>query len=166
MIVLVGFMGAGKSTVGREVASRLGVAFVDADDVVEATQGLPVREIFATDGEAGFRRIEAATVTGLLAGPDVVLALGGGALGSAGVRQALRGHHVVLLDVSLEEALRRVGDDPSRPMLKHPDLAGLYAGRQQAYRDAATLVLPVDGLGPAEAATRVLAALPESGVGE
>jgi shikimate kinase len=159
MIVLVGFMGAGKTNAGRRVAEALGLSFVDSDEVVEATQGRPVRAIFADDGEPAFRRIEAAAIAGVLAGPPVVLALGGGSLGSEAVRAALTGHQVVLLEVSLAEALARVGGDPSRPMLQHPDLPALYAGRQQAYRDVATVVVPVDGLTKDEAAARVLAAL-------
>mgnify|MGYP000855220530 CR=1 FL=1 len=161
MIVLVGFMGAGKTTVGRLVAQRLGRAFVDVDEAIEAATGRTVREIFATEGEPGFRRIEADAITGLLAGEEVVLALGGGALGALSVQEALAGHRVVLLDVPLDEALARVGDDPSRPMLARPDLPELYAGRQQTYRDAASVVVPVAGRTPDEVTAAVLAALPE-----
>lgn len=159
MIVLVGFMGAGKTTVGRLLARELGVPFVDADAAIEAAAGLSVPEIFSSRGEPGFRRIEAETIADLLAGDDVVLALGGGALGSADVRQALAGHRVVLLDVPLAEALVRVGGDPSRPMLARPDLAELYEGRQQAYRDAASVVLPVAGRTPREVVAEIVAAL-------
>lgn len=159
MIVLVGFMGAGKTTVGRLVAERLGVPFVDADAAIEEREGIRVPAIFERDGEAGFRRIEADVVERLLAGPEVVLALGGGALGSQTVREALSGHRVVLLDVGLAEALTRVGGDPSRPMVSRPDLPRLYSGRLQAYRDAAQVVVPVDGRTPAEVAADVLAEL-------
>lgn len=159
MIVLVGFMGAGKTTVGRLLARELGVPFVDADAAIEAAAGLSVPEIFSSRGEPGFRQIEASTIADLLAGDDVVLALGGGALGSADVRQALAGHRVLLLDVPLAEALVRVGGDPSRPMLARPDLAELYEGRQQAYRDVASVVLPVAGRTPREVVAEILAAL-------
>ena len=77
MIVLVGFMGAGKSTVGRLLAARLGVPFVDADAAIEAAEGRTIPAIFEADGEPGFRRIEAEVVRGLLDGPEAVLALGG-----------------------------------------------------------------------------------------
>jgi len=166
VIVLVGFMGAGKTNAGLRVAEALDVPFIDSDAAIEAADGRPVRTIFAEDGEAGFRRIEAATIAALLAGPPAVLSLGGGSLGSAEVREALVGHEVVLLDVSLAESLNRVGGDPSRPMLQHPDLAALYAGRQRAYRDAATVVVPVDGLSKEETAAHVLAALGHRAVGE
>lgn len=162
-VVLVGFMGAGKSNAGARVAEALGRPFVDSDAAIEAADGRAVRTIFAEEGEAGFRRIEAATIVDVLGGPPVVLALGGGSLGSGAVRAALAGHQVVLLDVGLAEALARVGGDESRPMLSHPDLPALYAGRQRAYRDAAGVVVAVDGLTKEETAQAVLAAL---GVGE
>jgi len=166
MIVLVGFMGAGKTTVGRLLATHLGLRFVDSDKVIEETEGLAVREIFETQGEPAFRRIETETITGLLDGPDAVLAVGGGALTSAGVRTALAGHRVVLLDVALDEALERVASDPGRPMLHTPDLSGLYARRQDAYRDAAEVAVQVSGRSPREVVAEVLAALGEVGVGE
>ena len=166
MIVLVGFMGAGKTTVGRLLATHLGLRFVDSDKVIEETEGLAVREIFETQGEAAFRQIETETITGLLDGPDAVLAVGGGALTSAGVRTALAGHRVVLLDVALDEALERVASDPGRPMLHTPDLSGLYTRRQDAYRDAADVAVQVSGRSPREVVAEVLAALGEVGVGE
>ncbi len=166
MIVLIGFMGAGKTTVGRLLASRLLMPFVDSDQVIEDTEGLSVADIFDGYGEAGFRRVEAETITRLLAGPEVVLALGGGALGSAEVRAALAGHRVVLLDVALPEALERVASDPARPMLYRPNLSDLYDSRQQAYRDAAEVVVSVSGRPPREIAADVLTALGEDGVGE
>ena len=166
MIVLIGFMGAGKTTVGGLVADRLGLPFVDSDQVIEGSEGRLVREIFEARGEAGFRHIEAATITGLLAGPEVVLAVGGGALATPQVRTALGCHRLVLLDVALDEALERVGADPGRPMLHQPDLSGLYDRRQDAYRAAAQASVPVSGRSPREVAEDVLAALGEDGVGE
>lgn len=166
MIVLIGFMGAGKTTVGGLLAENLGMPFVDSDDVIERSEGLAVREIFETRGEAEFRRVETATVSGLLAGPDVVLALGGGALTTPEVRAALIGHQVVLLDVAFDEALERVAADPGRPMLHKPDLSGLYDRRQDDYRDAAWVAVPVSGRSPREVVADVLAALGMGGVGE
>jgi shikimate dehydrogenase len=140
-IVLVGFMGAGKTTVGRRLAARLGMDFVDADEAVVTTTGRSVADIFATDGEARFRELEAATIADLLTGFPAVIALGGGALGSEAVRQALAGHQVLLLDISLAEALARVGGDADRPMLARDDLAQLYDSRQEAYHAVATAVV-------------------------
>jgi len=79
VIVLVGFMGAGKTTVGHLLAGRLGLPFADSDQVIEQQAGRPVRQIFAEDGEPAFRALEHQVITGLLDGPDLVLALGGGA---------------------------------------------------------------------------------------
>ncbi len=166
MIVLIGFMGAGKTTVGRILAKELLMPFIDSDQVIEDTEGLSVADIFEGYGEAGFRRVEAATILKLLAGPEVVLALGGGALGSAQVRQALAGHRVVLLDVALTEALERVASDPARPMLHKPNLSDLYDSRQHAYREAAEVVVSVSGRPPREVAADVLTALGEDGMGE
>jgi len=75
VIVVIGFMGAGKTTVGRMLADRLGLPFVDSDLVIEQRAGRPVRDIFAADGEPAFRDTEHDVVAGLLAGPDAVLAL-------------------------------------------------------------------------------------------
>ena len=166
MIVLIGFMGAGKTTVGGLLAEHLGMPFVDSDAVIEASEGLAVREIFATRGEAEFRWVEAATIRRLLAGPDVVLAVGGGALTAAEVRAALAAHQVVLLDVAFEEALERVAADPGRPMLHRPDLSGLYDRRQDDYREAARVAVPVSGRSPREVVADVLAALGIDSVGE
>lgn len=162
MIVLVGFMGAGKTTVGRLLAASLGVPFVDADEAIVASRQLSVPAIFEGYGEAGFRRIEADVVSSLLNGDEVVLALGGGALGTPAVREALAWHRVVLLDVPLEVALGRVGRDSSRPMLRTPDLPALYERRQVGYHDAADVVVPVAGLTPREVVVAVRAALDQA----
>jgi len=166
VIVLIGFMGAGKTTIGQLLAERLGLTFLDSDEVIEQDQGLSVRDIFEAHGEAGFRRIEADTIVGLLTGPDGVLALGGGAPTTPGVRAALLGHQVVLLDVAFDEALERVASDPGRPMLHRPNLSELYEGRQADYRAASTAVVPVSGRSPREVVADVLATLGDVGVGE
>ncbi len=126
MIVLVGFMGAGKTTVGELLAGQLGLPFTDADQVIEQRAGRPVRQIFAEDGEPAFRALEHQVITALLDGPELVLALGGGAAGHPRTRQQLTGAQVVYLHVSYEQALARVGGDPGRPMLARPGLAETY----------------------------------------
>ncbi|MEA4943298.1 MAG: shikimate kinase [Propionicimonas sp.] len=145
MIVLIGFMGAGKTTVGRALADRLGLPFVDTDQIIEQAAGLTIAEIFEGYGEPGFRELEARVVTDRLAGPDAVLALGGGAITTETVRRALTGHQVVLLDISLADTLRRIGGDPGRPMLHRPDLAEIFAARAGLYREIASVRLPVAG---------------------
>jgi shikimate kinase len=143
-VVLIGFMGAGKTTVGRLLSARLGLDFVDIDEAIVSSSGREVADIFAAEGEAGFRAVEAATISEVLTGAPAVVALGGGALASESVRRVLTGHQVVLLDVPLSEALARVGGDGGRPMLAG-DVSALYASRQDAYRTAATLVVPAVG---------------------
>lgn len=143
MIVLIGFMGAGKTTVGRRLARRLGRPFVDSDQLIEQATGLSIPDIFEGYGEQGFREIEARTIAQQLAGPQVVLALGGGAVTTESVREELAGHDVVLLEIALADALGRVGGDPGRPMLRRPDLAEIFTAREALYRTVATLRVPV-----------------------
>ncbi len=162
-IVLIGFMGSGKSSVGRELGRRLGVRFVDADAAVERTAGRPISAIFEADGEAAFRALEHAAIADLLgqARPGVI-ALGGGApmhpqthelLDDA--RRAGRAR-VVHLRIRLDRALARVGGDPARPMLNHPDLPDLHARRLAVYDALAELIVDVDELSVSGTADRVL----------
>lgn len=159
MIVLIGFMGAGKTTIGRTLAARLGRPFIDTDHVIEQGVGLSIADIFEGYGEAGFREIEARVVSEQLAGPPAVVALGGGAVTTEAVREALAGHDVVLLDISLEDALSRVGGDASRPMLHRPDLTEVFGTRVEIYRSVATLRVPVGGRSVAELVELVVAGL-------
>lgn len=159
MIVLVGFMGAGKSTVGRSLADRLGLPFLDSDTVIEERAGRSIAQIFASDGESAFRALEAATIADLLDGPSAVLALGGGACGNPTTRGRLAGHTVVHLEVSFDQALARVGADPRRPVLAAPDLADRYAARQADYARVATVTVRTDARRPGEVAAEIAAAL-------
>lgn len=162
MIVLVGFMGAGKTTVGRMLADRLGLPFVDSDLVIEARAGRQIREIFADDGEPAFRQLEHDVIAGLLTGnEDIVLALGGGATVHEGTRRSLAASDVpvIYLKVSYAEAMNRVGLDGGRPMLARPDVAQLYAERGPRYAQAATYTVDVDGKPPEDIALEILAGL-------
>ena len=116
-VVLVGGMGAGKSTLGRHLAEGLGLPFHDLDKVIEAREGRPVREIFAGAGEVAFRALEAELLPGLLRGPAVV-ALGGGAWESPANRAAVAaaGAAPLWLAQSPQAAWARVGHDPRRPL--------------------------------------------------
>jgi shikimate kinase len=156
MIVLVGFMGAGKTTVGTLLAEKLGLEFADSDLVLEQRAGRPIRQIFAEDGEAAFRVLEHKVIADLLDGPDLVLALGGGAAEHAGTRRRLAAAQVVYLHVGYEQAMRRVsgdGDPASRPLLARPDLAATYRRRLPLYAAVATLTIPTDDR-PPEAVTQ------------
>jgi shikimate kinase len=156
MIVLVGFMGAGKTTVGTLLAEKLGLEFADSDLVLEQRAGRPIRQIFADEGEAAFRVLEHQVIADLLDGPDLVLALGGGAAEHAGTRRRLAAAQVVYLHVGYEQAMRRVsgdGDPASRPLLARPDLAATYRRRLPLYAAVATLTIPTDDR-PPEAVTQ------------
>ena len=159
MIVLVGFMGAGKTTVGHLLSAALGVPFTDSDLVIEQRAGRPVRQIFAEYGEPAFRALEHETIAGLLRGPDAVLALGGGAACHDATRRVLRGHDVVYLHVSYGQAMLRVGGDAGRPMLHRPGLTDLYGRRLAAYESVATLTVPTDGRDPAAVSQDIIATL-------
>lgn len=158
MIVLVGFMGAGKTTVGRLLASRLGVLFADTDQVIEQRAGCAVAEIFRSRGEPAFREMERTVIAELLAGPDAVLSLGGGAAQHPATREVLAGVPVVYLRVSYDEALSRVGGDDGRPMLARPGLPELYKRRLAVYESVASLTVSTDGRAPSEVAAEILAA--------
>ncbi len=144
MICLVGFMGAGKSSALVELASH-GLKAVDADRLIEAEAGCPVASYFEKHGEVAFRRLEEKTIIAALADPaNEVIALGGGALGSAAVRDALRetAHTVVWLDVELDTAWRRVRAS-SRPLARdQAEFESLYRERQAQYEEVADAVLP------------------------
>lgn len=156
MIVLVGFMGAGKTSVGRLLAARLDVPFRDSDEVVEAREGRAVREIFAVDGEAEFRRLEREAIASLLDGPDAVVALGGGAVEDGSTRTALSRHTVVYLRAGLDDLKARVGEDPSRPMLRRGGVEELYRRRLPHYERVADAVVDACAGPPEEVAEAVV----------
>lgn len=127
-------MGTGKSTAGKQAAKRLGMAFVDTDDVIVARAGRPISEIFAQDGEAAFRKLEADICLEVGAGSGQVIALGGGALLNSQVREAFVARNLVIcLTCDLETIVRRVGDDPSRPLFVADRVAALLASRAEHY---------------------------------
>jgi shikimate kinase len=159
VIVVVGFMGAGKTTVGRLLADRLGLPFVDSDHVIEARAGKPIPRVFADEGEPAFRALEHQVIAELLDGPDVVLALGGGAVEHALTRKLLAEAPVAYLRVSYAEALSRVGGDGDRPMLARPDIADVYASRQAAYASVATVTIDVDRCPAQDISTEILSRL-------
>jgi shikimate kinase/3-dehydroquinate synthase len=132
-IALIGFMGAGKSTIGREVAERTRRPFVDTDEEIERLHG-PIPEVFE-GGEPEFRRIEEQVVAEALAGPPSVLALGGGAVVSERTRERLFAHaYTVLLDVDVDSAWARVKDS-NRPLAQDADaFRRLYDDRGKVYR--------------------------------
>ena len=160
MIVLIGFMGAGKTTVGHLLAERLGLPFTDSDEAIEQHAGRSVPQIFAEDGEPAFRALEHQVIAELLDGPALVLALGGGAAEHPGTRDRLARAQVVYLQVGYEQAMHRVGGDRSRPLLARPDLAATYQRRLPVYAGIATLTVPTDGRPPGAISADILTRLP------
>jgi shikimate kinase len=162
-IVLTGFMGSGKSTVGPLVAQRLGWKFLDADDVLVAEIVMEISDFFAQQGETAFRAREQTTIARLLdEEAGLVLALGGGAIEHAGTRELLLnkpGTLLVHLEVELATALERCrGTEHTRPVLAdQKNLAARYERRLPLYR-AAHVSLTVDALTPVEVAEAVLKA--------
>ena len=159
VVVLVGFMGAGKTTVGHIMAERLGLPFVDSDVLIEQRDGRAIRDIFGTEGEPWFRRLEHDTVAGLVRGPEAVIAMGGGAVEDLRSRAVLRNARVVYLRVSYAEAMSRVQADEFRPMLGLPDLDEVYKRRLPVYEDLSVLTVDTDGRRPDGIALEVLAGL-------
>ncbi len=161
LVVLVGPPGAGKSTVGALLADRLRTGFCDTDAVIEQTAGSSVAAIFVDHGEAYFRRLEEEAVLTALSTHDGVVALGGGAVTSAPVRERLPASRTVFLDVGLAEASRRVGLGGPRPLLLgnvHSRLRQLLAARHPLYVQVAGHVVSTDGR-PAGAVADDVAAL-------
>jgi len=117
LVVLIGPMGVGKSTVGRLLAERLAVEFCDVDEVVVAREGREISDIFVDEGEPYFRGVERELTLELLAAHRGVLALGGGAPMQEVISAALEGRAVVFLDVGIADAAHRIGFDTSRPLL-------------------------------------------------
>jgi shikimate kinase/3-dehydroquinate synthase len=156
-IVCIGFMGAGKSTAVRRAAAALGVNAIDVDAVVEERLGKPVAAVFAEDGEPAFRAVEERTTLELLRSPNPrVIALGGGAISHASVRQALADHLVIWLDVPREVAWSRV-EGSDRPLARDwSTFARLYAEREPVYAQAADVIV---AFGRSDAIADVLTAL-------
>ena len=166
-VVLIGAPGAGKTTVGAALAARLGVGFTDTDAIVEAAAGKPVSDIFVTDGEPEFRRLERAAVaaalapgTGAAAG---IVGLGGGAVMDEETQARLAGRRVVYLETGFAELAKRVGLDRARPLLigtnPRAQLKALLEQRLPVYGRLAWLTVSTDGREPDEIAAEIAAAI-------
>lgn len=162
--VLIGLPGVGKSATGRRLAKVLTVPFADSDDLVRTSTGRDVREIFAADGEAEFRRLEADAVAVAMTGFAGVLALGGGALDAAATREHLAATEleVVWLRAPRHVLVERIGDGGTRPLLRGrvaDGLAELAAAREPRYRAVATMTVDCGDRTPSQLAAHIAARL-------
>lgn len=157
-VVLVGPMGAGKTTVATLLGAAWGVPVRDTDADIEAAEGRSIAEIFVDDGEQRFRALEVAAVADALATHEGVLALGGGAVLDERTRTALAGRPVVFLRVGLSDAVKRVGLGVGRPLLLgnvRARVKALLDERTPLYESLATHVVDTDGRAPDDVADEV-----------
>ncbi len=162
LVVLVGPMGVGKSTVGLLLAERLGVGYRDTDEDIVAEQGRSIADIFVDEGEPAFRAFERQAVHKALAEHGGVLALGGGAILDEDTRALLAGQRVVYLSMDVEEAVKRTGLNAARPLLAvnpRRQWRELMEARRHLYEEVATAVVPTDGRTPEEVTQASLNAL-------
>ncbi len=160
-IVLTGFMGTGKTSVGRALAQMLDREFVDMDTWLQAREGMTIAEIFSVKGEPFFRALESALCRELAAGEKLVIATGGGALVNEANRRAFAAAYVICLDASVDEILRRLDDDDERPLLrgdKRAQIETLLNARRDAYAQI-PLHLETAGQTPEQIARALLARL-------
>jgi shikimate kinase len=166
-IFLIGYRGTGKTSVGRELASRLGYGFVDADHEIERKAGKTIAQIFADEGESGFRNLEERTVASVARKHRIVVALGGGAVLRQENRRAVsKAGTVVWLTASVDTILARVATDPTtssrRPNLTvggREEVEQLLAVRTPLYAECATLIVDTENKTSAEVADEIIARL-------
>lgn len=168
-IFLVGLMGAGKTTVGRSLAQRTGLRFADSDHEIERRRGLTVSEIFAQEGEAGFRDLEQQVIDEFTRQDGLVLATGGGAVLRDENRRALHDRGtVVYLRAGPDELAHRMRNDRVRPLLRGGDprarLRDLFRQRDPLYRESAHFVIETGRPSPSMLTQLVLAQLELAGV--
>ena len=169
-VVLVGPMGAGKTTVATLLAEAWDLPVRDTDADIEAAEGRSISDIFVDDGEDHFRVLEAKAVTEALAAHDGVLALGGGAVLDPHTRELLAGHRVVFLRVGLSDAVKRVGLGHGRPLLLgnvRSRVKALLDERLPLYQEVADVQVDTDGRTPDDVAAEVAEAVEklEAGAG-
>ncbi|MHB8511337.1 MAG: shikimate kinase [Actinomycetota bacterium] len=154
-IVLVGFMGSGKSAVARELGPKLQRSVVDLDADVERKAGMKISEIFETHGEESFRKIESEELAKAIAKGDVIIACGGGVVLARQNREALCESTVIYLRAKPETLVARVGDTNHRPLFKAHAINELLEEREHLYAEVADVIVDTDELSPVEVADRI-----------
>lgn len=165
-IFLVGMMGAGKTTLGKALAHRMGHEFIDTDRILVERTGVPVATIFEIEGEVGFRKRESAVLAEIAGREGYVVATGGGVVLDEENRRVMRGSGtVVYLRARLENLWERTRHDTTRPLLSTADprgtLQALLEEREPLYRDAAHVIVDTGSQSSSTLVTRVLSALRE-----
>ena len=150
-IVLIGFMGSGKTTVGKALSEKCGREFLDTDALIEANEGRKISEIFAKEGEAHFRKLEYDVLNNLTEAKDKIISTGGGIVTYPDNRGLLKkAGKVVYLMVKPETVVKRLEGDESRPLLKSDDklskVENLLSSRKEMYEDVADIIIDVDYL--------------------
>ena len=163
-VALYGFMGVGKSTIGKALSEQLGYGFLDMDEEIESRAGMKIKEIFAAEGEEGFRALEKAVAKELADKDRHVIACGGGAILDPENAEALRRSSVlVLLTASIDEILERTRDSDERPLLNvedaHAEAEALLRKRMPRYLEAADLIIDTTEASPEQLADEIAAAL-------
>ena len=163
-IVLIGFMGAGKSAVGQELSRMTGYSLLDVDRRIEKAEGKSISEIFASSGEPAFREMEAREVEALSAGRNQVISTGGGVVLREENMKALMKHGVIVfLNTTAETAYERTRRSTHRPLLSGPDplgrIQGMMKDREPYYLKHADVVVDTDGKSPYEIAGEILEAV-------
>lgn len=134
-IILIGFMGTGKTTIGQELAKRLNCNFVDIDQEIVEFEGRSINDIFATSGEMYFRKIETETLKKTLANISGVVATGGGIILSKENRQIISEGQTILLEASIEEIYHRLSDNSDRPLLKADNITEVKEKMEKLLRE-------------------------------
>ena len=161
-VALYGFMGVGKSTVGKALSERLGYGFVDMDEMIERRAGVKIKDMFAAEGEKGFRALEKEVAKEVAKKDRHVIACGGGAVLDPENAEALRSNSVlVLLTASIDEIVERTRDSDERPLLNVDDAQAeaLLRERMPLYLESADLVIDTTGASPTQLAAEIVAAL-------
>lgn len=155
-IYLIGFMGSGKTSTARMLASRLNCPYSDTDSEIEASTGLSIPEIFYREGEAYFRNKESEILFGM-PDSDYVISTGGGIIGKEENRKWMKKNGlVVFLHASWEQITQRLGNDSSRPLWNGNGKKELFDGRQELYQKTAHFVISTDGKTPARVADEIM----------